>query len=112
MNSALTISSALAQIGEFSFILIALAGTLHLVPPEAMSLVVAGALLSISLNPALFALVDPLRTWILSRSALARKFDTKDDPLAEPPSDTSERNLTGHFDSYNLLRFVSNYVGE
>ena len=57
LNSALTVSAALAQIGEFSFILMALAGTLGLVPPEAMSLVVAGALLSIALNPALFSAV-------------------------------------------------------
>ncbi len=85
LNSALTVSAALAQIGEFSFILIALAGTLGLVLPEAMSLVVAGALLSIALNPALFSVVDPLRRWILARSALARRLEARDDPLAELP---------------------------
>jgi CPA2 family monovalent cation:H+ antiporter-2 len=77
LNSALTISAALAQIGEFSFILIGLAGSLRMVPPEASSLVVAGALLSIGLNPLLFACVEPLRRWILSRSALARRLDAR-----------------------------------
>jgi CPA2 family monovalent cation:H+ antiporter-2 len=96
LNSALTISAALAQIGEFSFILIALAGTLGLVPPEAMSLVVAGALLSIALNPALFSVVEPLRRWILARSAMARRLEGRDDPLAELPQDTGEQHLAGH----------------
>jgi CPA2 family monovalent cation:H+ antiporter-2 len=96
LNSALTISAALAQIGEFSFILIALAGTLGLVPAEAMSLVVAGALLSIALNPALFSLVEPLRGWILTRSAWARRLEARDDPLAELPRGTGEQHLAGH----------------
>ncbi len=96
LNSALTISAALAQIGEFSFILIALAGSLGLVPPEAMSLVVAGALLSIALNPALFSLVDPLRRWVLARSAMARRLEARDDPLAELPQDTGDEHQAGH----------------
>ena len=96
LNSALTISAALAQIGEFSFILVTLAGTLGLVPPEAMSLVVAGALLSIALNPALFSAVEPLRRWILARSAVARRLESRTDPLAELPQDTGMQHLTGH----------------
>ncbi len=96
LNSALTISAALAQIGEFSFILIALARTLDLVPPEAMSLVVAGALLSIALNPALFSFVEPARLWILARSPLARFLDAREDPLAELPADTGQQHLAGH----------------
>ncbi|MGA1675313.1 MAG: cation:proton antiporter [Pseudomonadales bacterium] len=96
LNSALTVSVALAQIGEFSFILVGLAGNLGLVPAEAMSLVVAGALLSIALNPALFSIVEPIRLWILERSALARRLEVRDDPLAELPVDTGEQHLAGH----------------
>jgi CPA2 family monovalent cation:H+ antiporter-2 len=55
---ALTIAASLAQIGEFSFILIVLGGSLSLVPPEAQDLVVAGAILSILVNPLGFKLVD------------------------------------------------------
>ena len=55
---ALTISASLAQIGEFSFILIVLGRSLDIVPPEAVDLVVAGALLAILVNPFLFAALD------------------------------------------------------
>src|SRR5690348_2365729 len=51
LNTALTVSASLAQIGEFSFILAALGVSLGLLPAEAQSLIVAGALISITLNP-------------------------------------------------------------
>jgi monovalent cation:H+ antiporter-2, CPA2 family len=53
---ALTVSSALAQIGEFSFILAGLGISLGLLPPEGQHLILAGALLSIVLNPHVFAI--------------------------------------------------------
>ena len=52
LHTSLTISASLAQIGEFSFILAALGVSLGLLPPEGQSLIVAGALLSITLNAA------------------------------------------------------------
>jgi len=57
---ALTVASALGQIGEFSFILGTLGLALGLLPDEGFQLVVAGALLSIAVNPVLFALIEPL----------------------------------------------------
>ena len=54
MRTGLTISAALAQIGEFSFILSGLALALGLEAAESHNLVVAGALLSITLNPLVF----------------------------------------------------------
>lgn len=57
-DTALTISASLAQIGEFSFILIVLGRSLQIVPPEAVDLVVAGALAAILVNPFLFAALD------------------------------------------------------
>jgi len=92
-STALTVSVSLAQIGEFSFILIALGGSLGVLPPQAKSLVVAGALLSIALNPLLFGLVEPVRRWILAHSARARRLDARDDPLAELPLSTDRRYL-------------------
>ncbi len=50
-GTALNVSAALAQIGEFSFILIGLGLTLGLLPQKAQALAVAGALLSIAVNP-------------------------------------------------------------
>jgi monovalent cation:H+ antiporter-2, CPA2 family len=93
LNTALTVSVSLAQIGEFSFILAGLAASLGILPLEAKSLIVAGALISMALNPALFSLIEPLRAWILKKSALARRFEARDDPLAELPRDTDAKRL-------------------
>jgi CPA2 family monovalent cation:H+ antiporter-2 len=60
LSSALTVSGSLAQIGEFSFILAALGISLGLLPTEGRDLILAGALLSIMLNPLTFAFVMPL----------------------------------------------------
>lgn len=57
-STALTISASLAQIGEFSFILASLAVSLELLPPAGRDLILAGAIVSIVLNPLLFALID------------------------------------------------------
>jgi monovalent cation:H+ antiporter-2, CPA2 family len=59
-STALTISASLAQIGEFSFILIVLGVKLAIVPDAARDLVVAGAILSIVVNPFLFRALDQL----------------------------------------------------
>ena len=53
-RTALTIAASLAQIGEFSFILAGLGMTLNLLPEEGRDLILAGALLSITLNPLVF----------------------------------------------------------
>jgi monovalent cation:H+ antiporter-2, CPA2 family len=95
LNTALTVAVSLAQIGEFSFILIGLALTLGLVPPEASSLVVAGAIVSIALNPLLFSLIEPVRRWALRRSAWARRWEQRDDPLAALPDTTPAQHLAG-----------------
>jgi CPA2 family monovalent cation:H+ antiporter-2 len=58
--TALTVSASLAQIGEFSFILAGLGKSLGLLPAEGLNLIVAGALLSIALNPVCFAAIDLL----------------------------------------------------
>jgi CPA2 family monovalent cation:H+ antiporter-2 len=60
IGTGLIVSASLAQVGEFSFILIALGVSSGLVPGEGRDLVVAGALLSIMLNPLVFALVAEL----------------------------------------------------
>jgi CPA2 family monovalent cation:H+ antiporter-2 len=57
-SHALTVSASLAQIGEFSFILASLCVSLALLPERARDLILAGAIISILLNPLLFAAVD------------------------------------------------------
>jgi CPA2 family monovalent cation:H+ antiporter-2 len=57
LATALTVAAALAQIGEFSFILAVMGVALGLLPPAAQSYIVAGAILSIVANPLIFRLV-------------------------------------------------------
>lgn len=58
LPTALTVSAALAQIGEFSFILASLGVALELLPREGQNLILAGALISITLNPLVFRAVS------------------------------------------------------
>ena len=57
-GTALTISASLAQIGEFAFIIAGLGVSLQILPPTGQALVLAGALISIMLNPVVFGLLD------------------------------------------------------
>jgi CPA2 family monovalent cation:H+ antiporter-2 len=95
LNTALTVAASLAQIGEFSFILAGLGLSLGLLPSEGMSLVLAGALISIALNPLLFAAIAPLQRLLLQRSELARKLERREDPYAELPTSTEHKYLAG-----------------
>ncbi|ACB95482.1 cation:proton antiporter [Beijerinckia indica] len=61
IGAALTISASLAQIGEFSFILAELGIALDFLPVEGRALILAGSILSIILNSAVFSLVDLLK---------------------------------------------------
>ena len=95
LNTALTVAASLAQIGEFSFILAGLGMSLGLLGREGQSLVLAGALISIALNPLVFAVVKPLREWVIARSALARRLEQRPDPFAELPMETEGKYLKG-----------------
>ena len=93
LSTALTVSAGLAQIGEFSFILAALGVSLELLSPEGQSLILAGALISIALNPLVFSLIAPVQRWMSRHSELARRLEARDDPLAELPATTEARYL-------------------
>ncbi|WP_299010345.1 YbaL family putative K(+) efflux transporter [uncultured Caulobacter sp.] len=72
MSTALTISVSLAQIGEFSFILAGLGVSLKLLPDDGRDLVLAGAILSILVNPLLFAILDKVLPSMIAKEAKAR----------------------------------------
>jgi monovalent cation:H+ antiporter-2, CPA2 family len=63
-STALTISASLAQIGEFSFILAELGVGLKILPEEGRDLILAGAIISIVLNPVMFYLCDRVKNWL------------------------------------------------
>jgi CPA2 family monovalent cation:H+ antiporter-2 len=96
LNTALTVAAGLAQIGEFSFILAGLGLSVGLLPVEGQNLILAGAVVSIALNPAIFGLIDPVQQWMLKRSRLARLMERRTDRLAELPHSISSQALTGH----------------
>ena len=68
MSTALTVSASLAQIGEFSFVLAVLGVSLGLLPKAGQDLILAGALLSITLNPLAFGVARAIGTAWASRS--------------------------------------------
>ncbi|ATR22925.1 Potassium/proton antiporter rosB [Roseomonas mucosa] len=76
-GTAVTISASLAQIGEFSFILAGLGVSMKLLPEEGRDLVLAGAILSIFLNPFIFALAErrPARRYPKEEVAVAVPAD-------------------------------------
>jgi monovalent cation:H+ antiporter-2, CPA2 family len=87
--TALTISASLAQVGEFSFILAEFGVNLKLLPSQGRDLILAGAILSILLNPLMFAIVDRLGERIEKRlGAIA--------PPTAPPSPPDTTTLTDH----------------
>ncbi len=94
-RTALMVSASLAQIGEFSFILAALGISLKLMPHDGQSLLLAGAIISIALNPLVFAATGPLERWLGRNRLLAAKFDRPADPLAELPMTTARTKLSG-----------------
>jgi CPA2 family monovalent cation:H+ antiporter-2 len=95
LNTAITVSASLAQIGEFSFILAALGISLELMPKEGQSLILAGAIISIAVNPLLFTAIKPLQRWLRANSAAVRKLESSPDPLAELPMTVPHERLTG-----------------
>jgi CPA2 family monovalent cation:H+ antiporter-2 len=67
--TALTISASLSQIGEFSFILAALGVELGLLPEQGRDLILAGAIISIILNPLVFFVCDRVKRKLESRTS-------------------------------------------
>jgi K+:H+ antiporter len=95
LNTALIVSASLAQIGEFSFILAGLGIQLGLMPQQGQSLILAGAILSIALNPLLFRAIEPAQAWIRARSQLAEALERPHDPLAVLPTTVELSRLDG-----------------
>ncbi|ALK09536.1 YbaL family putative K(+) efflux transporter [Blastochloris viridis] len=91
-TTALTISASLAQIGEFSFILAELGVKLDLLPQEGLGLILAGAILSIVLNPLIFAAVDRLNQRAEARVSPAAGADAS----AEDAEPVKVSTLTDH----------------
>jgi CPA2 family monovalent cation:H+ antiporter-2 len=102
-STALLVSVSLAQIGEFSFILAGLGAELGLLPEQGRNLILAGAILSILMNPLLFAGLDLLQARraekVAAEAAEAAEATEDEDAAREPlrPTTLSDHVvLVGH----------------
>src|SRR5262249_43799919 len=77
LRTALTVALGLAQIGEFSFILSALASEHKLMPDAGHNMLVGGAIISITLNPLVFGLLGPIELWVKRRPRLWRLLNAR-----------------------------------
>ncbi|MET3927933.1 CPA2 family monovalent cation:H+ antiporter-2 [Devosia sp. 2618] len=91
--TALTISASLAQIGEFSFILASMGVALAILPPEGQDLILAGALISIVLNPLVFWGVDLVKPRFEARVAQRRAARAEHDGVRIEPTDRVEASV-------------------
>ena len=94
LHTALTISASLAQIGEFSFILATLGVSLGLLTQEAQSLMVAGAALSIALNPVAFGFIPALERALTGW--FGGRIERAPGEVAELPPTVNEASLRDH----------------
>jgi CPA2 family monovalent cation:H+ antiporter-2 len=103
LRVALAVSVALAQIGEFSFILAALGLKLEVLPEDAYDILVAAAIISISLNPLLYRLIDVFdrqaKRWPVLERLLAgrmRAVNSTYGTAAESAADSSRAVVVGY----------------
>lgn len=95
LNTALTVGAGTAQIGEFSFVLVAMGVAMGVLPTEGQSLVLGAAILSIAGNQFMFRATGPILAWVRRKSRLARILERPADPLAMLPNSTDRQFLSG-----------------
>ena len=96
VRTALVVAASLAQIGEFSFILAGLGRSLDLMSEEAESLILAGALLSITVNPLIFTTLGPIERWVRRHRRIADLLERPAGSLADLPPSVDEQGLRDH----------------
>ncbi|HLG57639.1 MAG TPA: cation:proton antiporter [Vicinamibacterales bacterium] len=77
IRTTATVAMSLGQIGEFSFILVTLGRDLNIVPAEAVDVVVATAIISITFNPLAFRAIEPIDRWFARRRLAQVTTDTE-----------------------------------
>ena len=92
LRTAATAAASLSQIGEFSFILAGLGVSLKLLPEAGRHYILAGAILSILVNPLLFFVLDRLNPWMSDRERIGTPDSVADPQVPDLPA----TSLTGH----------------
>ncbi len=111
LHTSLTVAAALAQIGEFSFILVAQGIALGMVNSSVMSMIVAASILSIALNPVMFALVPVFRRVAVRNFAWARVAAMVTDPYSVLPRETPRKMLSGQTIVVGAEKMTRNVMG-
>jgi CPA2 family monovalent cation:H+ antiporter-2 len=93
LKVAFAVATALAQIGEFSFILATVGRQLEILPPEANNALVAAAIVSIALNPLAYRAVEPLDRWLQRQRWLPARFRVVPEvaPASGQPAEPGDR---------------------
>ena len=96
LKVALAVAVALAQVGEFSFILATLGKALGILPDTAINTLVAAAIISITLNPLLYRLVDPAEAWITRWPRLWGWLNARAQKLFPPEATPTPDRASSH----------------
>ena len=115
LGTAATIAVSLAQIGEFSFILAGLGVSLGLMPQLGRELILAGAIISIVLNPLLFMALDRLRPWLDARDGAKAVADAvAADKALNAAGSAPEIEVTGQQGHTVLVGYgsIGHWIGE
>jgi CPA2 family monovalent cation:H+ antiporter-2 len=108
IGMGLTVAAGLAQIGEFSFILAGLGVTLGLLPTDGQDIILASAIISITLNPVVCAGAEALHNYVLRRWPAVSaghghaNFDTLNDALDKIRAITEARQHQHHLEMQEL----------
>ena len=107
---ALSVSVALAQVGEFSFILAGIGLMYNILPPDANQAIILAAVVSISLNPILYRQIGPAVKWLQKRGiGLADPGGVNS--MALPAPDARRVVLVGFGPTGRILKRILNDNG-
>jgi CPA2 family monovalent cation:H+ antiporter-2 len=108
VRTSLTVALGLAQIGEFSFILSDVARKYGLMTDEGHSVLVGGAILSITLNPMLFRSLPRIEAWLRSKPRLWQLLNSRAERRVAAANDASMTQIAS-YESDNKLAIVIGY---
>lgn len=108
-RTALTVALGLAQIGEFSFILSDLASKHGLMPESGQNVLVAAAILSITVNPLLFRMLSPTENWLRQRPRLWAMLNRRADARATDLNRSTGKDVEQSKQSGERIAIVVGY---
>jgi CPA2 family monovalent cation:H+ antiporter-2 len=109
VRTGLTVALGLAQIGEFSFILSQLAREHHLMTDAGNDVLVASAIISITINPLLFRSLGPIESWIRRRKRLWSLLNGRAERRADAFNAASQTRILEQVPESRRLAIVVGY---